>query len=656
MHHLYALNKLKIVVWMNTWNYYLAFVKNIVLLFVLFMLTRIVFVCYNAEFFQNISLNSWGLMLQGALRFDFSGILYVNLLYILLIFSPFPIKWRQGKLFQTSTRVIFTLFNGIALCINLIDTVYFPFSQRRTTWSIFNEFSHTDNLLEIFKISIFNNWYLFILALGIFPVLFYLYQSTQIKNPNSIKLRTYWIITLILFPLSIASTVLGIRGGIGRFVRPITISNANQYVNQPLESSFILNTPFTLIRTIENNSLPTFSYFKSQEEAEKIHPVLYRPSVTGKMKKLNVVVIIMESFAREYVGSLNKETIGADYAGYTPFLDSLVSKSLTFETSLANGRKSIDALPSILASIPRVGEPYFVGDYGNNKVLSIAGELKKKGYYSAFFHGAPNGSMGFWAFAKGSGFQDEYGMNEYGKSDDFDGTWAIWDEPFFQFYADKMNEFKEPFVTTIFSTSSHHPFAVPEKYNSLAAGTLPIHKCVRYSDIALKHFFEKASKMPWFKNTLFVLTADHTNQTDQPTYQNDIGSYSVPILFYYPAGITPEYRRDLAQQIDIKPSILGFLGYDMPYIAFGTDVFHRKDSTAFAVHDVEGIYSLYKNDYNLQFDGNKPTALYDFKQDRMQKTNLLEKNTTLSTKMEKQLKSILQNYQSRMKTNNLTAK
>jgi phosphoglycerol transferase MdoB-like AlkP superfamily enzyme len=636
---------------------YLAIIKNTVLLFALFMLTRVVFLCYNFKYFQTISQNDWWLFLKGCLQFDLAGILYVNLLYILLAFLPLPIKWRQQHYFQQTVKWIFVVLNGLALILNIIDTIYFEFSQRRTTWSIVNELSRTDNVRLVFSHAMLDHWFLVVLGLSFFPILYLLYSSGVQKSTSTKSNWKYWTTTGILFPLVIASTVIGIRGGVGRFVRPITISNANQYVNRPIESSVVLNTPFSLIRTIENSSLRSFNYFKTPEEAESIQPTVFYPSSKGKMKRLNVVVLVMESFGREYIGSLNKNLIGSNYQGYTPFLDSLIGKSLTFETSIANGRKSIDALPSVLASIPRVGEPYFVGDYGNNMVLSLAGELNKKGYYSAFFHGAPNGSMGFWAFAKTSGFKGYFGMNEYGRSKDFDGTWAIWDDPFFQYYADKMNTFHEPFITAMFSASSHHPFVIPEKYEGqLKEGALPIHKCVKYTDLALKHFFEKASKMPWFKRTLFVITGDHTNMTSQPIYQNDIGQHAVPIIFYYPKGIAPEYRKEIAQQIDIKPSVLGFLKYDLPFVAFGTDVFHRKSDDAFAMHDENNVYSYYSNQYLFQFNGDKAIALYDYKQDRMQKVNLLNKDTAIAQKMELHLKAILQTYQRRMKANDLIVK
>lgn len=118
--------------------------------------------------------------------------------------------------------------------------------------------------------------------------------------------------------------------------------------------------------------------------------------------------------------------------------------------------------------------------------------------------------MGFEAFAKSTGYKDYYGRTEFdrdprfGGEREYDGTWAIWDEPFLQFYAMKMTEFREPFVTSVFTASSHHPYVVPEKYKDIykEEGTNPIHKCIRYTDMALRKFFETARKQPWYKNTI----------------------------------------------------------------------------------------------------------------------------------------------------------
>lgn len=634
---------------------FIAFLKNFLLLLALFMATRIVFGIVNAGFFPDFSHNNWWLVLTGSLLFDVSAIVYVNLLFILLFLFPLPAGWRTNRIFGAVQRWVFVVTNGIALIANVIDTVYFPYTQRRTTINVFQEFSNENNISSIFLNSMLDYWYLTIFGVLLVVALYFGYSAPRKAEDSHKNNFAYWISAAFLFLFTLVSGVVGIRGGIGTHVHPIAMTNAAQYVLHPMEASVILNTPFSVIRSSSNKKLPEYNYFASDEEAEKIFPTLRTPKVNAQpMKKLNVVVIIMESFGKGYIGGMNKKIVGEHYQGFTPFLDSLITKSLVFENSIANGHKSIDALPSILASVPSIIESYFLSDYGNNDVNSLAGDLKKKGYYSAFFHGAPNGSLGLWAFAKGSGFDDYYGMNEYGNNADFDGTWAIWDEPFFEFYADKMNGFKQPFMTAFFSATSHNPFVIPDKYkNTYKEESLPIYKCIRYSDNALRTFFAKAQKMDWFKNTLFVITGDHTNMIDVPEYQTNMGYKSVPVIFYYPAGIKPQLREEIVQQIDIKPSVLGYLGYDEPYIAFGRDVFNSSATDAYAIYESNFIYEYLTKDYLLMFDGQKALSLFRYNQDKALQNNLLDAEPAKRDSMQMRLKAMLQLYQSRMRKNNL---
>ena len=375
-------------------------------------------------------------------------------------------------------------------------------------------------------------------------------------------------------------------------------------------------------------------------------------SVTFRSK--NVVVLVLESFGKEYFGSLNKELEDGNYKGYTPFLDSLVSESLVYKYSFANGQQSIDGLPSILSGIPRFVEPFFLTPASLNKLSSVGGELKKKGYYTAFFHGARDGSMGFQAYARAVGYPDYFGREEYGNDDDFDGNWAIWDEEFLQFFADKMSSFPQPFSAGIFTASSHHPYVIPDRYKGVFPdGTLEIHKCIRYSDNALRLFFEKASKESWFENTLFVLTADHTNQTEHPEYWTDYGRYAVPIIFYTPDGDLKGYRDAIAQQIDIMPTVLSYLGYDKPYVSFGCDLLNTPAEDTYAVNYNNGIYQYFKGDYILQFDGEKTVAVYAFKTDKLLKENLVGQVPQQGA-MELELKAIIQQYMERMNGDRMT--
>ena len=174
--------------------------------------------------------------------------------------------------------------------------------------------------------------------------------------------------------------------------------------------------------------------------------------------------------------------------------------------------------------------------------------------------------------------------------------------------------------------------------------------------MALKHFFEGAAKQPWYKNTLFVLVADHTNQTTHDIYKTDLGLYSIPIAFFTPDGsLSPAVRNDVVmQQANIMPTIMGVLGYDKPYLAFGCDVLNTPPEQTWAVNYNNGVYQYIKGDYMLQFDGNTVKAVYNFKADPMFRKNLKD-SVPEQAVMEKELKAIIQQYMNRMNQNRLIA-
>lgn len=184
-----------------------------------------------------------------------------------------------------------------------------------------------------------------------------------------------------------------------------------------------------------------------------------------------------------------------------------------------------------------------------------------------------------------------------------------------------------------------------------------MHKCIRYADHALRRFFESASREPWFDNTLFVITADHTNQSCLPQYQSDLGLFSVPIIFYAPGDSTLRGLRSdiIAQQTDIMPTVLGYLGYDRPYVAFGCDLLATPPAETWAV-SYNGLYQYVKGDYMVQFDGDRLHAVYRFKEDPLLKNNLLNvAPVDTIAGIEKELKAVIQQYMQRMNGNRLTA-
>lgn len=572
---------------------------NILLLMAIYSLSRLFFFFINSDLYPEVSTAHLVEMLLGGMRFDLTAVLYLSSVYLVLALLPLPLKVRNHRVYQTITRLFYLIPNAVGILVNCADMVYVRFTDRRTTCTFFAEFQHDSNLGTILLQSLWQYWYVTLFALAAIAILISCSTKSGSLNPQPSILNIlskrgrgdtsplfYYLRETLLLCLIAYFTVIGIRGGFGRYTRPITISNALQYADRPQETAIILNTPFSLMKSLENETYRNPHYFERQD-LEQIMSPIHRPDERAQEKRLNVVVLILESFSKEYIGFYNNPPFkgGIGRGSLTPFLDSLLAQSVTYTYSYASGRKSIDAMPSVLSSIPMLIEPYVVTPYATNEVSSLADCLNRKGYTTAFFHGAPNGSMGFQAFARAAHFNRYYGMDEYNGEDAFDGTWAIWDEEFLQFFAHTMDTLPQPFLTTVFTASSHHPFKIPTRYEGhFPQGTIPLHKCVAYTDFALQRFFDYASQQPWFDNTLFVLTADHTNQLTTPEYRNTRGLFAVPIAFYSPARLAPDVRSQGAvSQIDIMPSVLNFLGYDKPYFAFGEDCLTQPKKHPWAV-------------------------------------------------------------------------
>ncbi|NSW94318.1 MAG: sulfatase-like hydrolase/transferase [Bacteroidales bacterium] len=632
-------------------NIFYVLFYRILIVMILFSLSRAGFYAFNQKMFPDVTFSQLLNIFRGGLLFDLSAVVYINLLVILLHIVPFD--FRYNRHYQAVVKYIFLILNSIAIAINSADYIYYRFVFKRATADVFGTFEHESNLVKLFFKFQIDYWPVVLFTIFLFFLLLVLYNQVNPVKPAVKNKWLYHSVNVLMIPLIAGLAVVGARGGYRHSTRPISISNAARFVENPHDVAIVLNTPFSLIRTFNKKTLTRYEFF-DEETLKKIYNPHYVPSPKGPFKNENIVILILESFAREYIGALNPDLDGGTYKGYTPFVDSLLTHSLTFDVTIANGKKSIEAMPSVLASIPSLETPYTISHYANNTIKGLPSHLKDKGYYSAFFHGAPNGSMGFDSFARMAGFDDYFGLDQYPNKDDFDGVWGVWDEPFFQFFAEKLNSFPQPFLASIFSVSSHHPFKVPEKYkDKFPEGPAPITKVVSYTDFALREFFSKISTEPWYNNTLFIITADHTNESIHKEFQNDFGSYSVPIIFFKPGSDMKGMRQRIAQQIDIMPTVLNYLNYDKEFIAFGNDLFDDT-SGSFAFNTTGSKYNLYMDDHIMEMMETEPVGVFNYKTDKFLVNNLLGKNPELQNKMEEKLRAIIQTYNSRLLDNRMT--
>ncbi len=621
-------------------------VKHLAFLLLVYAIYRLLFYFFNYSYFSDLSIGPLFSILFFGLKFDLSVIILSNFLFILLYLLPFA--FREKNWYRTLLKGLFLSVNSIAMLANCVDLAYFQFTLKRTNATVFNFFGGEigNDLGRLLPLFLKEYWYVFAIWIILSWAVYYLYKKVEKTTPLTWTTKQYVAQMLSLIGFSAISIVV-YRGGFQ--LKPISIVSAGEYAAVQYVP-LVVNTPFSILKTLDVSAIePSMNWKINDLEALKeVYNPVHIPQ-KDEFKKLNVVVIALESFSKEYIGALNGKS-----AGYTPFLDSLISESLTFSNAFSNGKTSIEGIPAIVSSIPTwMNEPFITSPYGSNQMNSLANMLKQQGYYTAFFHGGTNGTMGFDAFANLAGYDDYFGRTEYNNEKDYDGSWGIWDEEFLQYSANTINIKQQPFFATVFTLTSHHPYPVPDRYKSqFKEGALPIEKSISYSDFALKKFFDSAKKMPWFKNTLFVLAADHTGVSADAFYTNKIGNYSIPIIYYMPDGQLKGFDSTITQQIDIMPSVLDFLNYPSPYFAFGTSVFDTSASHFAFIFRTE-LFQLIENNYILQFDGDKANDLYHFTTDSLMRNDLFSKEPAISARMENKAKAIIQTYQQSLINNKM---
>ena len=615
---------------------------RLLLVYVFYFISRLLFLIYNNSILKIPSISEFFRIYYHGLAFDTTAILYVNILFILL--SILPLWINTKKSYQKMLFYVYFTFNLIAYATNFIDLIYYKYTYARTTIAAWDLVKHEANKGGMFFRFLTTYWHVFLLFVVLSILWVYLYKKVKIENVVSIGDQKIYGLSSVFFLLLFATLIIGgIRGDFKKSTRPINLVDANRHVKKMEHADLVLNTPFAIIRTINVKTFKKVKYAVNENDLEKlIKPI--KQFKNNESSTPNIVLFITESYGREYIGAFNKDSGIKDYVSYTPFIDSLSNESLIFTNAYCNGYKSIHGMSSVLSGIPSFKEAFTSSPYSKQEIQSLVSVLKSKGYDTSFFHGAPNGSMGFLGFGNILGFDHYYGKTEFNNDKEFDGSWGIWDEPFFQFMREVLDEKEKPFFSTIFTVSSHEPYIVPEKYNGkFPKGNIPMHESVGYTDYAFKKFFEEAKKEPWFNNTIFIITADHTNQIYYDEYRKTVNRYAVPILFYTPNQKYKGVNKELAQQIDIYPTILDMIGYDKPFRSWGRSLINDSGIEPYVMNYNSKNYQFIRGNYICIFDGKKAIGFYDINDKDLKVNKIKTRNKEMDT-LEIACKAFLKDY------------
>ena len=605
---------------------------------------------FNIQFFHQLSLKEVISLYFCGMRFDLPIVFGINILTIL--FYCFPTKIIYNKRLQDIVDIVYVSLNAFAIFLNFFDIVSFHFFGKHLTIDFVKVLGHSDEIsFGTIRQVLFDYWYLLVIFILFVLTIRVVAQQTRIQPPPKEEKPRWQMRQAISLVVMSVLTLIACRGGLQ--AKPITSETAMQYTD-PQNAPILLNTPFCLLTTHDTTLKEwTGTYISDYSPIHKnltANRFIENDTLAADSIPSNVVVIIMKNVGQEMLKYYSQDR----RFNLTPFLDSLLCECLTFN-GMSNSRRGLEALPAILASIPALMENDFTRSaYADNDFDAFCQHLQQKGYNTIFMHGGKNGILGFDEFSRRAGIKNYFGRIEYDDEKDYDGQWGIFDGPFLQYVAQTLNRVHEPFATMVYTLSSRYPYRVPYDF------VLPeesyfwtgFEKTVYYVDCSLRDFFKTASQMPWFNHTLFVITADYSNSLHfQPEYSNVWGMYAIPIAFYYPQKIKPLRCEEIAQQIDLGPSILSALGVNDTLFSFGRNLFDTLSEPAFVSY-YNLTYQYCDGNYLVQSDGERPFGIFKPISDTLLNDNLIDR--LQCPDIFEKLYHFISEYNNRMINNELT--
>lgn len=621
--------------WLKTSNIYIYLLYKSVLAFALLLAAQAFFYLTNTRIFHVADFGEWAGILWGNLVFGIATVGSMLVAYYALNLIPFNFRWNRH--YRRACEFLFYYLPTLAvLAADVCDAAYYQYTYRRLSGEIFRYLGIGGNMGALWPHFVVDYWPSTLFAALSAGLLLWMGNKVRLLPRN--KYRKHRANDIVGMVLGAGCVLFLLRGGFGK---RIEWHDTTKYC-QAKNCALVTNSGYNIIRTLNGGTLEAVAFMDTAAARERFDPVfapdssiaasipepfrgwapnagrMLPPDTAGApgreadsaaLRRMNVVVIVLESFSQEYMGCYNNGIMPS----FTPFLDSLYGHCVVYQ-GRANGKKSIEGIPAVFGAVPTLMPfPLILSDYKDDSLYALPSILRDNGYHTAFFHGSHNGVMNFDALCRKLGFEEYYGMDEYlrdpmAREEHYDGCWGIYDEHYLQYWIRRMNTFEQPFLSGVFTLSSHHPYTMqPGHEGDFAEGPHPLCRVVAYSDNALRKFFDAARKTDWYENTLFVITADHSGQGLHRAYNDYGGWYRIPMLFYIPRHeerLAPQfgpawsahavYPR-LMQQTDIMPTLLDYLGIPARTVCFGTSAF-RNPRDGWQIAYGNGYYQLETND------------------------------------------------------------
>lgn len=556
-------------------------VKLLIFSIFLFLFFRLLFIgLYPDYFLDQISIKELLQSFLYGIRFDLNiSVIFLSPILLISIL-PFSIigSLRFQKVLSYLSLIVFIVFS----IISLIDLAYFGEVYRHLGREIFLVNKDIGFLFDVAFKSRLLYTILGFLILGMIIlsyVIFIIYPLKKSVNLNSgsIFFRSLLGVAFLIFCFWLARGMI-IQG------RPISYADAFENTTSSSQANLVLNSPFVVWKQLrKQEKLGPINLLTDKEKDQfsfKDDTFLFQSNEKENYK--NIVFILLESWSYKYIDGLAHRNYNV-----TPFIDSLIEKSMVWDNYYAAGKRSIIGIQAVLSSVPALNNHPVLG-FGLelNKISRIGKILNDHQYRTIMMQTSNRRSFNVNSIANVLGFQEYYGkedvpiIKKYPQEPPHFG----WDYDSLQFLLNKLNETpkSKPFFAFLFTGSTHEPFAdAGEEFHiyphdqSNENGFL---NTLRYSNWSLEQFMKAAEKQPWYQNTIFIFTADHT--LNSLPSENLKEQFHIPLIVYSPDGSLSAKREDqFASQYDLFPTILDLLGIDTPISTFGQSLLHPKTTT-----------------------------------------------------------------------------
>lgn len=550
---------------------------------------------YRAAFFLMYSYrihdkSSWIILkafVKGA-RFDLS-VLCV-LLGFSLVYSSLHFL-NRNKWYRAVWRTIPVVFIILLLFLLIADLIYYENGNKHLGYEAFAYLGF--EMLPLVGSAFSQNPLLFLLGLVVIAGIGFGIYKIQSKFPYShVNLHYKW--AGLQFLLVLAFLILGIRGGVQ--TSPLRTSDAI-ITKETIINDLVLNPGFTVITDLKMTKVDDRHFMKLEEATSLVrkevaysgaefvseeYPLLRKTTVSSGKQLPHIVVVVLEGWTGKFIDIIGTGKVEGKVV--TPYFNQLIRQGMFFKHFFASGGRTTNGLMALMGGIPdRPGLTAVRTPQILNRFSGLGNIAKTIGYQTLFVTGTDlsfnnKGSIMYhWGFDTLVGKQDLEKNPEYKT-----GPWSYLDEASLDAMHKRLLNVspEKPIISVIHTGTTHYPYKVPdEKYRLFGKDTQDSEylNVLHYADFALAEYMEKAKKAPYFKDTIFFFVSDHSHHRFLNYYEDR----NVPLLIYAPGKIKPELREDVTSQLDLIPTILGFIEREVYFSVMGRDLRKVKGSSAY---------------------------------------------------------------------------